>query len=231
VQRGVVLTARPDFGDERVFAREDSPEVASSPSSVAMAVTLMAGLRSGLVTSASRHTCNGYNCSRTHGELGPADALGVSCHHFFESLATRLGSAALGASFASLGLEPPPIPEDGAARARLVTRGEGWTLSPRRALRLARTFVQRPAPWFDTFDEALVPRVGEPGPLRGVVGSDELSGWFVGYATGGDPRLVVVRVAGCPGSCGDEAVRVARWAVDRLRALPDAGSAPRRRRR
>jgi hypothetical protein len=239
VQRALALLVRPDGSDERVFTREDSLERASSPSSVMAAVTLLAGLRSGLVRAETRHECNGYGCVRAHGTIGPADALGLSCTHFFDALSARLGSGAFGATFAALGLPAPPVPEDPALRGRFGARGEGWTLTPRQALPLARAFLQRPAPWPEVMDEALVPRVTDPGPLRGVAGSDELSGWFVGYVTTPEPRLVVTRVAGCAGRCADEAIRVGRWAVERLRpAAPeprgpatDAGTASGRRRR
>lgn len=237
VETAVAISTRRDLTDEQVFTRHDSADIATRPAGLATVVTLLAGLRSGVITASSRHTCNGYDCWRAHGEIGPADALAFACNNFFEDLAGRLGSSALAAAFSSLGIAPPPIPEDRAARTRLATRSESWSITPRAALRLARALADKPAPWFDLFDEAVLPRVGSPGPLRGSASTDNTSGWFVGYATTPDDRLVVVRVSGCTGSCAVAALRVGRWTLERIRppSVPvranDAGAFARRVRR
>ena len=218
VESAVAITTHLDLADEQVFTRHDSADIATRPAGLATVATLLAGLRSGLITASSRHACNGYDCWRAHGEIGPADALAFACNNFFEDLAGRVGSSALAAAFQSLGIDPPPIPEDRAARSRLATHSEHWSLTPRAALRMAQALARKPAPWFELLDEAVLPRVGSPGPLRGSASSDNASGWFVGYATTPDDRLVVVRVAGCTGSCAVAAIRVARWTVEHVRA-------------
>ncbi len=90
-------------------------------------------------------------------------------------------------------------------------------LTPREGLALARGLRARPPPWSFALDEGLRPSVGDPGPLRGkTAGTGEISGWFVGYVSTGDPAAVAVRVGRCVDACAGRAVSVARWAI----ALP-----------
>ena len=191
------------------------------PASLATLVTLVAGLRTGMVTPDTRYRCNGYGCTRAHGEISAVDAVTQGCRAFFDNLASRIGSAALGASFASLDVQPPPIPDDRDARLRLATWSDGWVLSPRAALRMARALVRRPTAWGDVLDAALVQRGVHAGVLRGLASGDETLGWFVGYGPPPDTRLVVARATGCAGSCAVAALRIARFAFDRAVASRD----------
>lgn len=205
-------------GAIRVFARGDEADRPSPAEDLVDVVTLLAALRTGLVSERTTHHCNGLNCSRAHGDVTPAQALSLSCLHFFDDLGARVGADALAPAFLTLGLTPPGIPAEREARTRLASRGVGWVLSPRTALALSRSFRDRPPPWSAALDEGLHPSVGDPGPLRGkTAGTGELTGWFVGYVPGGNATDVdvdvAVRVGRCIGLCAGRAVNLARWAV------------------
>jgi hypothetical protein len=212
VGSGVAIVSRGTSTE--VFARGDSVDRASSGEDLVDVVTLLAAFRTHVVDERGVHHCNGLNCSHVHGDVTPARALAVGCLHFFDDLATRVGPDSLAAAFLTLGVTPPAIPSERDARVRLAARGEGWMLSPRDALGLARGLRDRPAPWSDVLDEGLRPESPAAAGVRGKTGgSGEMSGWFVGYAESADRPLVAVRVARCIESCTDRAVVVAQWAL------------------
>ncbi|MEI8254148.1 MAG: hypothetical protein WCJ30_00585 [Deltaproteobacteria bacterium] len=215
VGTGVAIVARGDApGRVRVFARGDDADRASPAEDLVDVVTLLAALRAGVVTERTTHRCNGLNCSRSHGDVTPAQALSLSCLHFFDELGSRVGADALAPAFLALSLTPPGIPAEREARTRLAARGHGWMLTPREALRLARGLRERPPPWSPALDDGLRPAVGDPGLLRGKsAGTGEMTGWFVGYVSVGDPVYVAVRVERCVDGCAARALSIARWAV------------------
>ena len=214
VGTGVAMVLRGRSRRVDVYSRGDDADRPSRAEDLVDVVSLLAGLRTGVIDEHTVHRCNGLNCSRAHGDVTAAQALSLSCLHFFDDLGSRIGADALAPAFLALGLTPPAIPADRDARVRLASRGEGWSVSPRQLLPLARALRDHAAPWSPVFDQALIPAVGEPASLRGkAAGTGEISGWFVGYASTGEASLVVVRVSRCVEMCAARAISVARWAV------------------
>ncbi len=119
----------------------------------------------------------------------------------------------IASAFAALGMTSPPVPDDLEARVRFALRGEGWRLGVEDAIALARGLrslaTSDPGAW----SEALIPRHGDPGPLRGVVAADEGAAWFVGYSTGPSARAVIAHVADCAERPGVSALGAARLAL------------------
>jgi beta-lactamase class D len=228
IERGVVIIAGPELTAERVYARGDTADIASEPAGVVGVITLLAGFRSGMIDANARYRCTGYNCWRAHGEITPAQALALGCDAFFEDLAARLGSDALAPAFNELGLSPPPIPVDPVARVRLAAHSDGWSITPRAALRLARAMMNHPTPWYAPLDEALVPQTVDTAGLHGKAGgTTDRVGWFVGFVTAPQRRLVVSRVAGCSEPCAIRALRLASWALGREQPSSRATPPPR----
>ncbi len=201
-------------GRVRVFARGDDPDTRTPADDLANVVTLLAALRSHVIDDRWTHHCNGLNCTRAHGDLTADRALALGCLHFFDDLGARIGSDALATAFLTLGLTPPAIPADRDARIQLASRGEGWTISPREALALARGLQSRPPPWSDVLERGLVPSDDVRDNLRGkAAGRGEMRGWFVGFEDGAAHRVVVVRVTRCLDACSHRATAIARWAI------------------
>jgi hypothetical protein len=211
VGSGVALVSRGT--SVQVFARGDSPDRVSSAEDLVDVITLLEPLRTHVLDEHAVHHCNGLNCTRVHGDITAARALATRCLHFFDDLAARIGPDSLATAFLTLGVQAPAIPADRDARVRLASRGDGWALSPRDALRLARGLRNRPEPWSDVLEEGLRPESPLATGLRGkLAGSGEISGWFVGYLEADDRALVDVRVSRCVSSCAERALAIAQWA-------------------
>jgi hypothetical protein len=229
--RAVVVISNPDASDVRIYARDLDADSPAPARELATFVTLVAGLRTGAVQTDARFECTGNACWRAHGSIGAREALAASCSAYFDDLAHRLDGSALAAAFLSLGIAAPPIPLDRSALAALASRGDGWALSARDALAIARAMYEHRPPWFAVVDEGLVPALGAPDTLRGKqAGVMSDGGWFVGYSTGAAPRLVVARVESCSDRCALAALRTALYALDRdrpTRTLPPPSRTPR----
>jgi hypothetical protein len=203
-----------DAREALVWSREYAADVRLPSRTLVHAVALVAALRSELAHANDTYTCDGSRCERPHAVIRPSDALALGCRGYFTALAPRLGTTMLASTFASLGLTSPSVPEDPEARVRFALHGEGWSLSLDDALALARSLRAHPGPEAFIWNEALVPRFGDPGPLRGVVAMDESVGWFVGHSVGASERLVVVSLSECEGRAGTIALSAARQAFD-----------------
>lgn len=213
-RRALAVIATLDRRQAHVWTRERAPEVALPARSLAHVVALVAAARAELVRVDDTFRCDGSRCERPHGLIRPADAIAVGCRGFFDALAPRLGTSMLASAFAALQVASPAVSEDPEARARLASHGDGWSLSLDDALAFALALREHPGPEPTLWNEALVPRFGEPGPLRGVVAMDDREAWFVGYSVGASERLVVTHVSECEGRAGTVVLAAARAALD-----------------
>jgi hypothetical protein len=216
------------------WSRERTVDATINARSLSHVVALIAATRAELVRIEDTYRCDGSRCERPHGLIRPADALSLGCRGYFDELAPRLGAPMLASAFSLLGVSSPAVPEDPEARARLAAHGDGWTLSLDDALSLARALRARPGPEPNLWNEALVPRFGEPGSLRGVVAMDENEAWFVGFSVGAIERLVVAHTAECEGRAGNVVLAAARAAFEGTTRTSapssSSGSAPIQRR-
>lgn len=229
-----VDTSAPEHAPVLFWSRERTVDAVIGARSLAHVVALVAATRAELVHVDDTFRCDGSRCERPHGLIRPADALSLGCRGYFDGLAPRLGAPMLASAFSLLGVSSPAVAEDPEARARLASHGEGWVLTIDDALALARALRARPGPEPNLWNEALVPRFGEPGSLRGVVAMDENEAWFVGFSVGATERLVIAHTAECEGRAGNVVLAAARSAFDTVaRAAPTtpaSGSALNQRR-
>ncbi len=225
-EHAVVLVQSYDVAGVRPLAPVDASARFATPDAPFRALTLarvpltLASLRAGRLDANSAFDCTGFRCTATHGHVLAARAVGLPCLAFLDDLSRRVGTAAIASAFALLDVPSPAIPDENEARARFVTTGGNWTLSVLDALRLARSLLRRPAPWFSVLDDALRLPFPSFDDVRGVVASDETSGWFVGYVSAAAPWIVAVHVEGCPDGCVSAALRITRWAVSRRAVAP-----------
>jgi hypothetical protein len=212
-RRGLAAVREIEGGEGVLRRRDLSVSERLRAGTLVHTAALVAGLRGELVRPDERYACDGTRCERPHGAIRPTDALSLGCRGYFSALAPRLGTVMLASAFASLGLTSPAVPDEPEARVRFALRGEGWSLTVEDGVALSRGLhalaTSEPGVW----SEALVPRHGDPGALRGVVAADEGAAWFVGYSVGSRACSVVVFVSDCEGRPGDVALRVARDAL------------------
>lgn len=234
-RRALAVVSTLDRRQAHVWVRERAPDVAIPARSLAHVVALVAATRAELTRADDTFRCDGSRCERPHGLIRPADAMALGCRAFFDSLAPRLGSSMLASAFAALEVTSPAVPEDPEARSRLASHGDGWSLSVDDALALAATLRAHPGPEPTLWNEALVPRNGDLGPLRGVVAMDDREAWFVGYTVGTAERLVVTHVAECDERAAVVVVAAARAAfrgsLEVPRVVPAVAPVQRRSRR
>ncbi|MFO0561933.1 MAG: hypothetical protein U0269_28230 [Polyangiales bacterium] len=223
-RRAVAAVATVDRRQGQVWTRERPTDVAIPARSLVHIVTLVAASRAELTHVDDTFRCDGSRCERPHGLIRPADAMALGCRGYFDALAPRLGTSMLASAFAALAVTSPAVPEDPEARSRLASNGEGWSLTIDDALALASALRDHPGPEPTLWNEALVPRLGEPGPLRGIVAMDDREAWFVGYTVGTAERLVVAHVAECDDRAALVVLAAARAAfagsVEQPRAVP-----------
>jgi hypothetical protein len=225
-RRALCVVSSIDGREAKVLLRERTADAVIDGRSLAHVVALYAATRAELVRVDDTFRCDGSRCERPHALIRPADALALGCRAFFDALAPRLGTLMLASAFAALGVSSPAVSENPEARSRLASHGDGWRLTLDDALALARALRAHPGPESSLWNEALVPRFGDPGPLRGAVAMDERDAWFVGYSVGSAERLVVCHVAECEGRAGAVALHGARSVFESLTRLPSSPRTP-----
>lgn len=213
-RRALALVSTLDRREVQLWVRDQPLDVPIGARSLAHVPALVAATRGELAHTDDTFRCDGARCERPHGLIRPADALALGCRGYFDQLAPRLGSSMLAAAFAALSVTSPAVPEDPNARTRLASHGEGWALSLDDMVALAASLRDHPGPDPNLWNEALVPRSADPGPLRGVIAADDSEAWFVGYTVGAAERLVIAHLAECEGRPASAVLAAARAAFE-----------------
>ncbi|HJV89883.1 MAG TPA: penicillin-binding transpeptidase domain-containing protein [Holophagaceae bacterium] len=192
-------------GDRVIQRGTLDPEEALAPCSTFKLPHALIGLDRGvIVPGADVRTCNPDQCHSSHGRLGLAGAIRVSCLSYFRQVARELGPEREADGLKALGY---PITGDMQPLDGFWLRGTGLRLTARQQLRWIRRFYSENLPVAKAHLEAVraASRRGETAnwSLWGKPGSSDpaaptVHGWFIGKVLwkDGHPSYVVVLLKG-----------------------------------